>query len=231
VKPVLEVSGLKKTFRESIACQVDNLQVGAGERLALVGPSGAGKTTFLRLVNGLEQPDAGEIFVKSGSGKRDRGVMVFQRPHLFSGSVYYNIAYGLKLRKYPANLVEERVAKAAVQVGLEHALGWNVATLSAGEAQRVSLARALAVRPRLLLLDEPTANLDPGNVRVIEEVLQGLFEVTILLVSHNLAQARRMARRILFFNSGHLEIDVPAQDFFRASLSSAHGLFLEGEMP
>lgn len=231
MKPVLEVTHLKKLYRERVACQVDNLSVGPGERLALVGPSGAGKTTFLRLVNGLEEPDAGEIYVKSGSGKKDRGVMVFQRPNLFSGSVYYNIAYGLRVRKYPPNVIKERSQKAAVQVGLGDALDWSVATLSAGEAQRVALARALAIRPRLLLLDEPTANLDPGNVRVIEEVLQGLSEVTILLVSHNLAQARRMAQRILFFNCGSLEFDVPTKEFFKAPLNAAHGQFLEGEMP
>jgi tungstate transport system ATP-binding protein len=159
--------------------------------------------------------------------------MVFQKPNLFAGTVYYNIAYGLNLRKVEPCQVRSRVTEAAKAVGLSDALIWSTATLSAGEAQRVALARVMALRPRLLLLDEPTANLDPANVSVIEDALtQGVARrpATLLMVTHNLAQARRLADSIVFFHKGVMQFKTDTHSFFKSSLSEEHARFLKGEI-
>ena len=227
----LEIRNLEKQYRGSLACLVEHLEIHEGEKCAVVGPSGAGKTTFLRLVNGLISPDTGSI--QWPETKSTRGIMVFQKPNLFGGSVYYNIAYGLKLRKVDSAQIQRRVTEAANAVGLGEALGWNTATLSAGEAQRVALARAMALRPRLLLLDEPTANLDPANVNAIEDALtQGdnRRQRALLMVTHNLAQARRLADSIVFFHKGIMQFKTDTTSFFKTRISAEHAGFLKGEI-
>lgn len=216
------------------------LEVHQGEILALVGPSGAGKSTLLRLLNFLEAPSAGSITYGGLpfdaehelplSLKREV-TTVFQRPILLNRRVDVNVAYGLRLRG--VGNVHERVERALDQVGLSALAHQKAHTLSGGEAQRVALARALVIEPRVLLLDEPTANLDPYNVGLIEEIAVRLnreYGTTIVLVTHNVFQAHRLAHRVgLLLDARLIELS-EAESFFGSPHDPRTRAFVNGEM-
>ncbi len=199
---IYQIRHLQHWYADRLVLDIEQMEVSEGEVLALVGPSGAGKSTLLRLLNMLERPTAGAIvydgqIVHSGSPLelRRQVTMVFQRPVLLRASVRDNVAYGLRLR---GAAVDGRVDRLLEQVGLAHLARRAARMLSAGEAQRVALARALVIEPRVLLLDEPTANLDPYNVSLIEDIVRVRnveHGTTIVLVTHNIFQARRLAHR------------------------------------
>jgi tungstate transport system ATP-binding protein len=217
---------------------LEHLDVQRGEVLALVGPSGTGKSTLLRLLNFLEPPTSGTI-VYDGRTYQDHRVpvtirrqitTVFQRPVLIRGSVHRNVAYGLRLR---GRRDDRRVAQMLTQVGLDDLARAQAQRLSGGEMQRVALARALVVEPAVLLLDEPTANLDPYNVALIEEIVQRQNRqsgTTVVLVTHNVFQAKRLATRVGLMLSGRLiEIGTP-QQFFESPADQRTAAFVRGEM-
>jgi tungstate transport system ATP-binding protein len=194
--------------------EIDVLDVRPGEILALVGPNGAGKTTLLSLLACLVRPSSGRLaFLGSdpwagGGGdvpaRRD-AVLVTHHPYLFKGTVADNVAFGLRFRDIPDDERDARVREALAMVELG---GWDsrsVSGLSAGQIQRVALARALALRPRALLLDEPTANLDAGLGTRMESVLRaigGERGTTVVFSTHNFSQASRLADDILFLSDG-----------------------------
>ncbi len=206
---------------------VERLAVEPGETLAVLGPSGCGKSVLLRLLNLLEAPSAGTIRFNGQEVQGLRGqqrvtvsrrmAMIFQDPLLFRGTVERNVEYGLKVRGVPA---EERIAPAGEMlevVGLGHMSGEQVSTLSGGEAQRVSVARALVVEPELLLLDEPFANLDAPTRREFQNELKALLrarEMTAVFVTHDQEEAARLGDRILVLDTGRVEQEGTARDIF-----------------
>ncbi|MCC7362355.1 MAG: phosphate ABC transporter ATP-binding protein [Anaerolineales bacterium] len=216
---------------------VDALDVPAGALLAVVGPSGAGKSTLLRLLNFLEPPSAGALFFAGRPVPAApplslvrRVTTVFQRPVMLTGSVWDNVAYGLRLRGLPA---EPAVSAALERVGLAGLARQPAVRLSGGEAQRVALARALVLQPEVLLLDEPTANLDPYNVGVIEDLVradQVERGTTVVLVTHNVFQARRMAGHAALLLGGRLIETGPAPQFFGRPADPRTAAFVRGEM-
>jgi tungstate transport system ATP-binding protein len=216
------------------------VEIERGEVLVVVGPSGAGKSTLLRLLALSEPPDQGiveclgvhlDIRARPPLALRRRIALVFQRPILLSRSVAANVAYGLHIRG--DRHVTAKVEKALVSVGLERMGAIQARTLSGGEAQRVALARALVLEPDVLLLDEPTANLDPFNVGLIEQIIRSAHserQTTVVLVTHNVFQARRLASRVGLLLSGKLiEIGAPAE-FFEHPHDPRTGAFVRGEM-
>jgi tungstate transport system ATP-binding protein len=234
---IYELDRVRHQYREHVVLDVQELSVRQGEILALVGPSGAGKSTLLRLLNFLETPSCGAI---SYCGKalassvpleiRRQVTTVFQRPVLQRGSVRDNVAYGLYLRGQPRDGSVDAMLET---VGLTSLTRHSAQTLSGGEMQRVALARALVVRPRVLLLDEPTANLDPYNVGLIEDIVRKTNTeqgTTVILVTHNVFQARRLAHRTGLMLGGKLiELaDTPA--FFASPVDQRTGAFVRGEM-
>ncbi len=236
--PLYRLEGLRKSYDGRDVVEIDRLEVQAGEVLALVGPSGAGKSTLLRLLNFLEPPTAGTI-VYRGQHFRDQRVplavrreitTVFQRPALMRGSVRSNIAYGLRLRgRHDDRLVQSLLAT----VGLEGLARAPAQRLSGGEMQRVALARALVIRPTVLLLDEPTANLDPYNVALIEDIVRQQNRAagtTVVLVTHNVFQARRLATRVGLLLSGRLTEIGPTAQFFESPADARTAAFIRGEM-
>jgi putative ABC transport system ATP-binding protein len=187
-----------------------SLEVGRGQVVAIVGPSGAGKSTFLRLLNRLDEPTEGTVLLEGVDYRslpppalRRRMGMVMQAPYLFPGTVAENIRFGPQQRdeKLPGDEVGELLRR----VGLTGYGGRDVANLSGGEAQRVSLARTLANSPEVLLLDEPTSALDDATQGEVEELICGIIgehALTCLIVTHDTAQARRMASQVLVMEGG-----------------------------
>jgi len=213
------------------------MDVKQGECLALVGPSGAGKSTLLRLLHFLEAPSTGVIEFEGASAKfpvalelRRRISMVFQRPELLHGCVQANVEYGLRLR---GRHDPQRTARVMAELGLTDLAQQAVGSLSGGEMQRVALARVLALDPRVLLLDEPTANLDPHNVALIEDRLRAVRAsgtTTIVLVTHHLPQARRLADRVGLLLDGSLCEIAPTERFFDEPQDPRTRAFVGGEM-
>jgi tungstate transport system ATP-binding protein len=196
------------------ALEIDSLRIGAGESLALVGPNGAGKTTLLMILSFLVKPASGRLEFLGGAPWADESrallarretVLVTHHPYLFKGTVFDNLAFGLKVRGVPEAAWPARVRAALALVELS---GWELrsaAGLSAGQAQRLALARALAIQPRALLLDEPTANIEAGLALRIEAVFREIGRetgATVVFSSHNFSQASRLADGILYISGG-----------------------------
>jgi tungstate transport system ATP-binding protein len=231
------LEALQVAYGGRVVLDIDRLSVRRGEVLAVVGPSGAGKSTLLRQLAFLESPAAGRLFFDRepagpgmGLDRRRRVTAVFQNPVMLRRSVLANIGYGPALRGAACSKAE--LAGWAERIGLGAVRHANARTLSAGEAQRVALARALIVRPEALLLDEPTANLDPANASQIEQIVReehATRGMTIVLVTHNLFQARRMADRTLLLLEGRVVETAPTETFFEAPAEALTAAFLRGE--
>lgn len=219
---------------------IEHLEVVRGEVLALVGPSGAGKSTLLRLLNFLEPPTAGSIVCgdyRIGPDRdaplalRRRVTTVFQHSILLDRTVRANVGFGLSLRGRRNSA--DKIDAALETVGLMSLRDRRARTLSGGEAQRVALARALVLEPDVLLLDEPTANLDPANVSLIEEVVRRVNQdrgTTVVLVTHNVFQARRLADRVALLLSGALVEVAETECFFGSPADRRTRAFVSGEM-
>jgi tungstate transport system ATP-binding protein len=205
-----------------------SLRVQAGERIALVGANGAGKSTLLRALHGV---------LPLSQGRRHcapvRCAMVFQRPFMLRMSVQANLALALWLAGVPRRERAGRIGAALAQVGLGDLRERNARALSVGQQQRVALARAWALHPRVLLLDEPTASLDPGAKREVEALIQRFADagVTLLMSSHNLGQVKRLASRVVYLHHGRIGADVPVHDFFHRPMPADAAQFLRGELP
>ncbi|MBV7329879.1 phosphate ABC transporter ATP-binding protein [Chloroflexi bacterium TSY] len=234
-----------KHYGNRTVLHVDELTIYQSEILTIIGPSGSGKSTLLRLLNFLNQPSSGKIqfaestyddLTRPALDVRRRITTVFQRPVLLNRTVYENVAYGLKLRSGASrrlNTSRDPVSVALSQVKLTHLANKSARTLSGGEMQRVALARAMVLRPDVLLLDEPTANLDPQNVAMIESIVRMLNEelgTTIVLVTHNIFQARRLAHRVLFLLDGRIIESGTREDFFDNPQDSKTQSFIKGDM-
>jgi tungstate transport system ATP-binding protein len=210
---VIELVGVSKLFGDVTALKDVSLKVERGEILTVLGPNGSGKTTLLKIIAALEMPSHGKALfdgVRIGEDNaermRKRATLVFQRTVLLRGTVKDNVAYGLRFRDIPEDDVERRVKEALELVGLEALADRQARDLSGGEQQRLSLARALVLGCELLLLDEPTANLDPESLAIVKDVIKELSEggTTIVMATHNLDQAEEISERILLLDHGEI---------------------------
>ena len=208
-----------------------SLTLHRGERLALVGANGSGKTTLLRLLHGLVAGTGRHAHALDG--KQPVLAMLFQRPFMLDLSVRRNVLLSLWLRQVPRSERAERCAHALARVGLQTLADRAARTLSGGQQQRLALARAWALQPDVLLLDEPTASLDPGAKREVEALIDDLVQdgVTLVFSTHNLGQAKRLATRVIYLESGRLVVDLPVLPFFNGPLPTEAALFLKGELP
>ncbi len=234
---IYRLEELRHAYQGRRVLEIDRLAVRAAEILAIVGPSGAGKSTLLRLLNFLEMPDQGRVFFDGTPvradlplGQRRRVTTVFQRPFLLNRSVSANLGFGLRIRG--ERLTEELKKRWLQRLGLSALARRPAPRLSAGEAQRLAVARALIVQPDVLLLDEPTANLDPANVALIESIVRSDNQhrgTTIVLVTHNIFQARRMAHRTALLLDGKIIELAETETFFGAPSQSETAAFVRGE--
>ena len=212
-----------------------SMTLDAGTRTMIVGPNGAGKSVLLRLCHGLLRPTAGTILWNAPeiAGAPRRQAMVFQRPVMLRRSAFANVIYALSVAGAAPEEREARAYEALRTVGLEAIARSPARVLSGGEQQRLALARAWALHPEVLFLDEPTANLDPGAAHEIEKVIGAMHAAgtKIVMVTHNLGQARRLGDEILLLHQGRLVERAPADQFFKHPESREATQFLEGELP
>jgi tungstate transport system ATP-binding protein len=205
---LVETVNLCQRYGEQDILKNVNLKVDKGEVLALIGPTGAGKTTLLRLLNLLDTPTSGKIYfdgldTTGSTGMkielRRRMAFVLQKPVVFNMKVYDNVACGLKWRGVGKNEIRRKVYNILEMTNLEKYKDRNARTLSGGEIQRVAIARAIVNEPELLLMDEPTANLDPGSTTRIEELIKDIIRqhnTTIIMATHDMSQGQRLADRV-----------------------------------
>jgi len=213
---LLETVNLSQMVNKREILKNINLKVEKGEVLALIGPTGAGKTTLLRLFNSLELPSSGKIIINGtdtsespGSRLEIRRKMAFvlQKPVVFNMSVYDNIAVGLKWRGLNKTEITERTSNILELIGLADYRNRNARTLSGGETQRVAIARAVISEPEILLLDEPSANLDPVSSAKTEELLLDIidrYKATTIMATHDMSQGQRMADRVAVMLDGEI---------------------------
>ena len=228
ITPLFNLHSVGVQFGQIHALSACTLTVRAGERLALVGANGSGKSTLLRVLHGLIGPGSGSLQHDTGA----RQAMLFQRPYMLRASVLNNVALGLWLRGTPWQSAKAQALQALERVGLADLAARNAKALSGGQQQRVALARAWALKPQVLLLDEPTASLDPGAKREVERLMAEFSAagMTLIFSSHNLGQVKRLASRVIYLEHGRLIADLPTNDFFNGPLPAAAAHFLKGEL-
>ncbi|MBK7815412.1 MAG: ATP-binding cassette domain-containing protein [Rhodocyclaceae bacterium] len=203
-----------------------SLKVSHGRTLIL-GPNGAGKSTLLRLMHGLLRPSAGHVVWPRALTQ----AMVFQRPVMLRATALANVEYGLKLRGIPAEARRRQALAALTRVGLPELAARQARRCSGGEQQRIALARAWALAPQVLFLDEPTASLDPHSSREVERIIGEIAEAgtKIVMTTHNLGQARRLADEVIYLEEGRVLEQTPVDEFFRRPRTSAATTFIRDE--
>jgi len=210
-------------------------EFGADRRTVILGPNGAGKSVLLRLCHGLLKPSAGQVRwagARSAQHAKTEQAMVFQRPVMLRRSAYDNVDYALALRRLPRTERRSRVERALEATGLSRLAGQSARVLSGGEQQRLALARAWALRPQVLFLDEPTANLDPQASRQVERIIGAIHDrgSKIIMTTHDLGQARRLSDEIVFLHQGRVLERTPSEAFFDDPRTQEARAFMRGEL-
>lgn len=237
---IFEIWNLTKEYSGKKVLDIEELTLEEGRITGIIGPSGAGKSTLLYILNGLEKSTSGKIVflgkeLKGGPDieARRQMSMVFQKPTVFNTSVYENMAYGLKLRGFPKARIKDKVLEFGELIGLKDKLRQRAVTLSGGEAQRLALARAIIYQPKVLFLDEPTANLDPANVAMIEKLIihaKTEYKASIAVVTHNMFQAKRISEALVFLLNGSIVETGDTQEMFSNPKDNRTLDFIEGRM-
>ena len=229
---VLRLRDVSVQFETHQALHGVNFQMQAGERVALVGANGSGKSTLLRVAHGLLNVSAGQVM----AALELKQAMVFQRPHMLRTSALRFVALGVWLQGTPWREAHELAMHALERVGLQEMAQRSARTLSGGQQQRLALARAWALQPQVVLLDEPTSSLDPHAKREVERLLADWVvasKVSLLFSSHNLGQVKRLATRVVYLEAGRVLADLSVDEFFNQPLGESHPeahLFLKGEL-
>lgn len=227
----LELANVRLAIGDTTIAEDFTLTLAAGAPTIVVGANGSGKSTLLRLCQGLAAPTGGTIaWARDPTGHQ---AMVFQRPSMLRRSALANVAYGLKLRGVSRGPRTEIARDRLRRVGLEAIADRPARVLSGGEQARVALARAWALDPQILFLDEPTASLDPAATRALEDILRAMADegTKIVMTTHNLGQARRLGADIVFLHRGRVIEHAPVERFFKSPGTPEAAAYLAGELP
>lgn len=206
----VSINNLKKYYSEKLVLDIEKLEIEKGKITGIIGPNGSGKSTLLHILAGLDNEYSGTVVYDQQvitPKPYDRMTLVSQKPYLFKRKVYANIEYPLKIRNFNKEEMKKRVNKVISRLEIEGLRDKKAHLLSGGESQKVSLARALVFEPELLLLDEPTSNIDPESIKVLErEILRFNRETgaTVIIVTHNLEQSDRICDNIIYLEKGRV---------------------------
>ncbi len=227
----VQLKGVDLCYGSVRALDGVDLRIASGERVAIIGANGSGKSTLLRVLHGLLRPTGGAV-LRDGAMRQ---AMVFQRPFALRMSSRSNVALALWLRGIRWGEAKEQALAALARVGLAPVALRNARTLSGGQLQRLALARAWSLQPHVLLLDEPTASLDPHAKREVESLMEAFAAdgTTLVFASHNLGQVKRLATRVVYMEQGRVLADLPVHAFFHGPLgetSREAELFVKGEL-
>jgi tungstate transport system ATP-binding protein len=232
----LQLENIEKSYSSVKALEDISLEITGGKATALLGINGAGKTTLLRILAGLEKQDNGRIFFNGKRTNRRQlrqiATLVFQRTAMFNRSVYDNLAYGLKIREKKDDEIREEISRALQAVGLRNFERRKAKKTSGGEQQRIALARAFLLNPLILLLDEPTANLDANSAAIVERAIvdRTRGKGIVIISTHNLSQAKRMANQVVHIYGGKIVEVANSEDFFSNPSSEISRKFISGEL-
>jgi len=212
-----------------------SLEIAAGPSTIILGANGAGKSVLMRLMHGLLAPSSGAVLWREQGAKtlRRRQAMVFQRPVMLRRSALANVVYALRAAGTARDECEAQAIEALDSVGLRHRAASPARVLSGGEQQRLALARAWALHPEVLFLDEPTASLDPSATREIETVIKA-FDAAgtkVVMATHNLAQARRLGDEVIYLHAGRVIERAPVDEFLARPATVEAAAFIRGELP
>ena len=204
----ITLENIKKYYGEKKVLDIDNLEIAEGKITGITGPNGSGKSTMLNIISNMDCDYEGIVRFNDrmlDNNIRNDITLVFQKPYLFRRKVYDNIAYPLKLRKIDRESGKDRVLKVIKDLEIEDLIDKKGHKLSGGESQKVALARALVFHPRLLLLDEPTANIDPQSTKIIEREILNFnknTKATVVIITHNIEQSKRLCDEIVYLSNG-----------------------------
>ncbi|GAB6087090.1 ABC transporter ATP-binding protein [Alkaliphilus crotonatoxidans] len=232
----LRIENITKSYENKPVLNIESLKIPQGSFLGIIGPNGAGKSTLVKIMAGIEAATSGDIYYDGQplhSSLMKQMTLIFQKPYLLRTSVFQNIAYPLILRGFTKNEINKRVKELIDQMEINHIKNQKAWTLSGGEAQKVALARGLVFHPKLLILDEFTANIDPASMLVMENNIKEYYKAqspTIIMVTHNIQQAKRLCSEIAFMNHGTIEEMGAAFDMFHHPLHPSTKRFISGEI-
>jgi tungstate transport system ATP-binding protein len=226
--PLLKLQAVEVSFGDVCALSDCSLRIDSGERVALIGANGSGKSSLLRVLHGLLPPSTGQMQADPAAVQ----AMLFQRPYMLRASVLNNMVLGLWLRGKSLKQAKSDARVALARFGLADLALRQAKALSIGQQQRVALARSWALKPQVMLLDEPTASLDPGAKHEVERLMAEFAGsgMTLIFSSHNLGQVKRLASRVIYLEHGRVVADLPTHAFFNGPLPVAAANFLKGEL-
>lgn len=230
---MLEIRNISKKYGDQLVVNNVSFNFEPGKIYGIIGPNGAGKSTLLRLISAFEKPSSGEVLLQNKKllEPTTKIACMWQKPYLFQTTVFKNIAYGLKVRGIEKREIKKRMEKILKQFRLEDLRDKPAKFLSGGEGARVALARAIACDSPIIVLDEPAANLDPPNTRMMEEILlkvQKEKNLTVIIVTHDMFQARRLADYTLFMENGIIKEANFTCELFTKPLEKSTQRFLQG---
>lgn len=204
----IHIKNLTKAYENKLVLNIESMCFDEGKGYGIIGPNGAGKSTLLKIIAGLEAKDEGTVFYNDCSLTEDlrkKITYLSQGPYLLRTSVFNNIAYPLKLRRFSKTVIEEKVTEIMKELKVYELRNQLATSLSGGESQKVVLARALVFEPELLLLDEPTANIDPQTIEILEKAIlkrNNQNRMTTITITHNMGQVHRMCNEVIYIERG-----------------------------
>ena len=233
----LHLEKLNKNYEDLKALNNLTFDAHQGQLISLVGVNGSGKTTLLRIIAGLDLPNNGKIIFNGKelniNDLRKIATLVFQKSIMFNTTVFKNVSFGLKVRGVDSKKIRNKVFDSLSSVSLQGFDSKKASNLSGGEQQTVALARAFIIEPQILLLDEPTANLDPSNAIIIENMIKKILErksCIIVMATHNLHQARRLSSFIAHLHYGRIIEFSKSEKFFAQPENKITQKFVSGEL-
>lgn len=232
----LQITNLQKYYSGRCVLNIENQMIKKGSFLGIIGPNGSGKSTLVKIIAGLVEASNGAVGYNGNrltTAVRQSMTLVFQKPYLLRTTVFNNIAYPLVVRKVKRQEISERVNSVMESLDIRSLRDQKAWTLSGGETQKVALARAIVINPSLLLLDEPTANIDPGSILVMEENIKRFHEQgnsTVIIVTHNLQQGKRLCNDIAFIHKGEIIESGSVDDIFNHPKNTLTEKFIAGEI-